>query len=285
MSYIRVPLNNIINIKKIVTVFYFELEPTFRFDGESHDFWELIYVDRGRVIRGYGDRTCVMEKGDMFFHKPDEFHSMYCDGGEGAGVFILSFECHSTAMSYFSERKLALPDDLLPYLEQIMEEATQSFRIGVNPLIPKADAPIGSQQMLRCSLETFLIRLLRLAEREGRESDTFFTTAAELSDSLVAAVIEYLSGRIYEKVSLDELSAALHYSKSRICHIFKEKTDTSIKQYFLRAKLEEAKRLLREGDLSVTEISDKLNFESPNHFSKMFHKAVGISPSEFKRGR
>ncbi len=282
MQYIKLPLNNIISIKKIVTVFRRKYAANFKFDGESHDFWEIVYVERGSTERTCGDKIFTLGEGDLIFHKPGEFHSMQCDGINSTNLFIISFDCHSSAMSYFNERCLKVPGELTPYLREIIDEATKSYIIGTNPLIPKGDAPIGSQQMLRCSLEAFLIRLLRLAESDDDHA-TFVTTSAELGDSLTAAVIDYLSKRIYENINLDRLSADLHYSKSRICHVFKEKTGTTVKQYSLKIKIIEAQKLLKSNSLSISEISDMLCFDSPNHFSKTFKKHIKESPTEYRR--
>ena len=282
MPYIKLPLNNIITVKRIVSVHYMELSADFVYSGESHDFWELMYVVSGQTVRRGGEREYPMGEGDVIFHKPGEFHSMRCDGIHPVTVLIISFDCHSAAMTLFGERLIHIPEELRPHLGQIMEEAMESFVIGETPLVPKIDAPIGSQQMLRCSLETFLIRLIRLIGGTAKSAPAFITTGTEPGDRLVNAVIEYLTEHLGESVTLTELSERLHYSKSRICHTFREKTGSSVKQYFIRAKLEEAKRLLDSEDLSVAEVSERLSFESPSHFSKAFRRVVGLPPSAYR---
>ena len=50
MKYFPAGLKDEIKIKDIVTVHYFEYSKNYKFPGESHNFWEAVYVDRGQVI-------------------------------------------------------------------------------------------------------------------------------------------------------------------------------------------------------------------------------------------
>ena len=76
MTYIRVPLKNTISINRIVTVYYHEFSPKYKTRGESHDFWEIVYVDRGEIDLRGGDLVHHMREGEVIFHQPDEFHSV-----------------------------------------------------------------------------------------------------------------------------------------------------------------------------------------------------------------
>ena len=49
LNYIKHKIANIVSINKIVTIHYHELDRNFFFEGESHNFWEMVYVDAGEV--------------------------------------------------------------------------------------------------------------------------------------------------------------------------------------------------------------------------------------------
>ena len=57
----------------------------------------------------------------------------------------------------------------------------------------------------------------------------------------------------------------------------------SVMTYFSQLKIDCAKRMLRESNLSVTQIADKLSFNSPNYFSKTFKKLTGFTPLQYKK--
>ena len=283
MPRIRVPLNSIISIKKIVTVFYYDFSPNYKFPGESHDFCELNYIVDGEVIIHHGNEAHVLKAGDMFCYKPNEFHDLMCDNVHSAKVFIVSFECNSAAIKYFQGKKITVPHSLRKYISEIHTEAKKCFKeISTLPLVPKKNAPIGSQQFLRCSLEMFFIRLMRLEEEQNEKKQVFFNSAEEFDASLSADIIKYLKDHLYDKITLEDVCRSFHFGKSHLCHIFKAKTGVSIKQYYLKLKLDEAKRLLRETELNISEISGKLCFESPQYFAKTFKKSNRISPTRFR---
>ena len=60
-KYYRYKIENLLVIKKIVTIHYFEFDKNYRFEGESHDFWELLYVDKGNLICHAGEREIFLK--------------------------------------------------------------------------------------------------------------------------------------------------------------------------------------------------------------------------------
>ena len=67
-TYVKTQLQNVINISKIVTVHYYEFDKNFVFDGESHNFWEMVYIDKGRVQVRRDEATLVLSQGEILFH-------------------------------------------------------------------------------------------------------------------------------------------------------------------------------------------------------------------------
>ncbi len=79
------------------------------------------------------------------------------------------------------------------------------------------------------------------------------------------------------------LSDKLNLSYGYISNLFSEYTFSSIENYFIIQKIERAKKLIIEEDLTLTEISYKLNYSSVAHLSGQFKKTTGLTPSMFKR--
>ena len=75
-TYVKTQLQNIINISKIVTIHYYEFDKNFVFTGEKHDFWEMVYIDKGEMICTADDKRFVLKSGEMTFHNPNEFHNL-----------------------------------------------------------------------------------------------------------------------------------------------------------------------------------------------------------------
>ena len=70
MSYTGISNQKDITIEKIFSVHYFEYASNFSFEGESHDFWEFIYVDKGVVELTAGNEVIHLHANEIFFHEP-----------------------------------------------------------------------------------------------------------------------------------------------------------------------------------------------------------------------
>lgn len=79
------------------------------------------------------------------------------------------------------------------------------------------------------------------------------------------------------------LANKMNYSYSYLSNIFSESTFTSIENYVILRKVDFAKQLICETDLTLTEIAFKLNYSSVAHLSKQFKKTTGLTPSTFLR--
>lgn len=85
--------------------------------------------------------------------------------------------------------------------------------------------------------------------------------------------------------SLDMLCDKYGYSKNHIIRIFKEKYGVTPYKYFIDKKIRTAKLYLRNTNLSVEEISNKLGFTDPHYFSAYFKSLNGISPGKYRKNR
>ncbi len=79
------------------------------------------------------------------------------------------------------------------------------------------------------------------------------------------------------------LSHKLNMSYSYISTIFSEMTLSTIENYIILQKIEKVKRLIINGELTLTEIAHQLNYSSVAHLSNQFKKTTGLTPSAFQR--
>ncbi|MBD2848598.1 response regulator [Paenibacillus sp. IB182496] len=84
-------------------------------------------------------------------------------------------------------------------------------------------------------------------------------------------------------LTLNEVARRNHVSPNYLSYLFKKHTGLNLWEYVVRLRMEESKRLLEQTDLRRYEIAERIGYESPEHFSKVFKKHFGFSPSEWKR--
>ena len=282
-SYIKTRPKTLIDVTKIVTIHYYEFGSNFSFAGESHNFWEMVYVDKGCVIVCRDEDEIVLHQGDVIFHKPNEFHSIRAL--ESAPIFIvISFVSTSLAMVGFEGCCTRLERFHKNLLSSIIKEADKSYIIpkndtGLRQLRRRANAPLGSEQLIKNYLEQLLIHLLRSAS-VSNDSELIPQQPEEVP--LVAAIKAYLNLRCEENVRIEDVCRAFGYSKSFLSRLFREHTGQSLAAYSRMKKIERAKELIRQGSLNFAQISAKLSFEDPQYFSRVFKKECGMTPTEYK---
>ncbi len=277
-------ISNLLNVQKIVTIHYQELEKNYVSKNEKHDFWEINYADKNDVILVKEEENVLIKQGEMIFIKPNQPHRIKCLE-EDANVFIFSFECRSESMRFFHDKKYRVPDEYRYLLQSIMAEARETFLLpdfdpDLNKLVLRDNAHLGGEQVLKNQLELLLIYMLRSANNQNAQQE-FFVSKISSSSDLQDEIVCFLSSKIYDTLSLEELCEKLHYGKTHLCSFFKQKTGNSIYRTYLKLKIDEAKKLIRR-KLSFSDIANKLFFDSVAHFSYVFKKYTGMTPREYK---
>ena len=95
MEYSALRLSRPLRIQEIVTVHYFEYASSYSFPGESHDFWEFLYVDKGSLFVTAGQTRRELGQGELIFHAPGEFHALEANGTVAPNLVVISFLCSS----------------------------------------------------------------------------------------------------------------------------------------------------------------------------------------------
>ena len=100
-NFTKIDFEKVFNIDKLITIFYLEFSKDFKYDGESHDFWEMVYIDKGEMICTADKNRFVLKSGELTFHKPNEFHNLSGNKSIAPNVSIVTFETGSPEMKYF----------------------------------------------------------------------------------------------------------------------------------------------------------------------------------------
>lgn len=99
---------------------------------------------------------------------------------------------------------------------------------------------------------------------------------------LTVDVANYVQHHLSDAIKTEDLAKALYMSRPYLSKKFKEDTGENITDFILKEKTEEAKRLLRYSDKSLTAIGSYLGFSSASHFSRVFRTYVGSTPREYR---
>lgn len=287
-KFTRIAFNKIFNVEKIITIFYMELSKNFYYDGEKHDFWELVYIDKGEMVCIADDKRYILKSGEMTFHKPNEFHNLSGNHDVAPNVCIITFECKSRAMKHFEEKIFHLSTKDKALFSELISEGLSCYQLEDinNPLHQKMlkikTAPFGSSQMTKNLLEIFLIKLCRntnIVEKDARQS--YEINGLDVPYNM-KEILDFLEENIYKKITIPDIAHHVGKSESTIKQVFAKYTPGGIMRYYKKLKIKEARKLIRENHYNMTQISDMLQFDSPQYFTRCFKEVTNMTPSEYK---
>jgi YesN/AraC family two-component response regulator len=107
-------------------------------------------------------------------------------------------------------------------------------------------------------------------------------SAAEQYSTLTRKIMEYIHSDPIQKITLDDIGRFTFFSPIYCDTVFKRETGKSIIDYVIDRRIDEAKRLLLEGTVSLGDIAEAVGFNDYNYFSRVFKTRSGISPSKYR---
>ena len=150
---------------------------------------------------------------------------------------------------------------LTPVLNEILKEVTQN---------PK-EYPENASALLR----SVFVALYRHSPQSFPFDNSSIT-------STVQKIKQKIESELATEQSLDDLAAEFHVSRYYLAHAYKQVTGYSIKNYRMLCRIAEARELLTNTSLSVSQISEHIGFPDASNFSKYFKKKTGYTPSQYR---
>ncbi|MBQ7381170.1 MAG: helix-turn-helix transcriptional regulator [Clostridia bacterium] len=267
-------------VERLANIHYFEFVKEYHTFKDSHPFRELIYVDSGEITveaEGYSGKLGDKQ---LLIHKSDEAHSLYCPENIAPNVIIIGFECDCRELDVFSSAPVTLSDDLTKMLAEVVREGRSVFLPpydipNLRDMKKREDFAFGADQMIKLWFEMFLIGLVRsAAKHEGAQP----RVSAERG---VEAIRDYIEQHYMERITLDDLCFLFGTNKTTICHSFKAAYGDTLIHYINRLRIKKAKKLMREGNMNLSELAARVGFSSIHYFSKVFKFYEQKSPTEY----
>ena len=101
-------------------------------------------------------------------------------------------------------------------------------------------------------------------------------------EQLVQAAKAYIERHSGEKFSLQAVADALYVNKCYLLRQFRARTGGTLLGYHNQVRCEQAKQMLAEPALSISEVGEAVGFVSSSHFAHVFKKTVGVTPTEYR---
>lgn len=286
MAYESITLSSTFTIEKMISIHYFEYMNDFSFPGETHNFWEFLCVDNGSVRVVAGSSVYILKKGDIIFHKPNEFHNVEAWGNIAPNLIVISFECYSSFMKFFEHKILHIGDIERTLLAQIIKEARLTFLSRLDDpycekLIRKEEVPFGSEQLIQMYLQQMLIQLMRKHSQAPLVPLLAKTTKTKNESTLFYKVHSYMEENIDRSITIEQICKDNLIGRSILQKLFQKYTGCGIIDYFSKLKIKKAKQMIRNQHMNFSQIADSLGYSSIHYFSRQFKKITGLTPSQY----
>ena len=280
MEYVMTKLDNAVSVDGIYTVHYFEYAKDFAYSGEVHNFWELVYADKKSLYVTAGASEIHLAVGQMYLHRPNEFHNIRCDGSHAANSVIVSFSSDCEALLSIAGMVIDCTSEEKRLLGGMIKEAESVFStpLGV-PYIrimqKSGKGAFGGEQLIRLYLEQLLILLVRGNGRENSQK-------VGSDDKVLAKICDYLEQNIHRPLCFSDIVKHFNLSASVVKRIFREQMGCGVMECFNRIRVDAAKELIRESDQNFTEIAASLCFGSSQYFTTVFKRISGMTSTEYR---
>lgn len=266
------PLKRGIQIEKFHTFFKIRFRSDYVFSGESHNFWEMVFVLDGNVGITADSDVYVLQKGQAIIHRPNEFHKIWSEFGTNPTVIVVSFTA-----SVFPEIKGRLLSFDPVQADTLSKLCDKSYTCIERNSIALYNSPILNMyeaQKLMLELELFIFSAVA---RRGHESPSGLKSA-----EIYSAAVKLMEEHIQKNYRIGDFAEMLNVSTPYLKKIFCKYSGSGVMKYYNHLKVRIACTYLDEGR-SVKETSSLLGFEDQNYFSTFFKRLTGMSPSEFKK--
>ena len=253
-------------------------------DYHAHEHLELCYVQSGRGCYRINDKIYEVQEGDLIILNAGTGHqALVRDEKETRMEFYVGLtDLHLDGM----------PPNCIPFpADSPVVHTSGDLRLKISKLCvsmeaEKAQNRCGRYYMMKAYAIQLLLLLLREREQTPKASApgqyTFETVNRK---EIVEKIIDYFEDHYADKISLDQIAGNMYLSPFYISRIFKAETGNTPIHYLIDIRMEKAMEFLRqETGLSIQEAAARVGYDDAYHFSKLFKKKFGISPSAARGG-
>ena len=260
-----------IKVDTLVSAFTVNRGEGYLFPGESHDFWEMVYISGGYAGITAGNKILKCSNGSLIFHKPNEYHRIWNAGKKELEFTVISFFAKGEYIYSLSDKVLLLDKKAIGLLETLRNEIAEN---GPSDNYMPHEFRHSSEKASKFTayLEFFLY--------ECAKYETNIEPNTTGNAAIFTEAVNFMINNINEPIKAAQIAEALHISLSQLKRIFNKYALMGIHQYFLDLKISYAKELLIQGE-SVCNTALSVGFYNQNNFSATFKKATGLSPSKW----
>lgn len=265
-------IRRLFTIRSVITSIDVIRPKDFYFNGEMHDFWEVVSVLDGSVTATADDRVYTLTAGQVLFHKPLEFHRLWSTNDTSPHIIIFSFDAVGEGMRFFENKLFTLGTEGTELIKQLSVKVLATLELASNSG-KSADEYIFASHKAANAIESFLLGFYNTEAAKHIPSNS---AGSEDYKNIVRVMHENAD----KNLTVTQIAILCNMSVSSLKKKFALYSDKGVGKYFSYVKMRKAITMLCEG-MGAPEISDALGFSSVNYFYAAFKREIGLTPKEY----
>ena len=234
-----------------------------------HSSFELFYIKSGTATFIIGNKSYTVYEGSLLIIPPYVPHkSIYA---ESQDAYRIELQIKS---SFLTPNMSGILDNLSKHVCYTLSLKYQTYVI---KLLTKMKVEFNSKReysedLCLAFVNELLITVYRNAVKYEPSSS---------NELLPEKIMKYITENYYRNITISELSDQFHICESTIFKSFKKNTGLKVTDYINFTRIMNAERLMRETDLTLTEISYRCGFNNFNYFCSVFKRYKNTTPGKF----
>ncbi|SNX53415.1 AraC family transcriptional regulator [Thermoanaerobacterium sp. RBIITD] len=247
-----------------------------------HDYFEIYYQLSGQRYYFIDDRVYYVKEGDIVLINSYALHKTAYAGTPNYSRILIYFRksfldgflqnINDIDLFYCFEKKINIISINL---------SSQSYVEGI--LFKMLDENKKRESGYLSISKIYLIELLIFLSRYALNSPVKDIRYHNIMHKKISEAVQFINANYNKTFSLKEISQMFNISPFYFCRIFKKVTGFTFIEYLNAIRIKHAQLLLKESDQSITEIAQKVGFESGTHFSRVFKNIMHISPLKYRK--
>ena len=266
-GYGECPVEETVRLSSLFTFFRKTYSLDFTFQGESHDFYEVVCVLDGKAGITAGKNVYTLSVGQMILHPPAQFHAIWSDYGSSPEILIFSFRAEKFPEG--CNGIYPLTPEQIEEIKAVYSAAERAFVLeDIN--VKGTRSEIEAEKVVR-RLEIFLLSVLDTGN--GRAEQAYSRSGENYYH-----IVSVMERNLEEELTADSLAKQCGMSVPALEKTVKKYTGHGAMKYYNELKMRKATELLKDGK-SVKEVALSLGFSDQNYFSLRYKKWAGVPPS------
>lgn len=259
-------------------------DPNMRGPHAHHGFeFQFSFSSKGLML--VEEQQYTVHPGKVFIIRPHAYHVVLPEQASVNNRAIFSVEDAYLDQLLQVNRELAeaiqswFPDDDVNVLEL---QLTHKELYTAQSLLEQLEQELQLKQKgWELYVKTLVMQIILLLSRAGEVCNSKKQTSVEMKD-IAIQISDYLKNHCCDSLDMATVAAKFHVSKSYMFKIFKAHTGYTPYQFIIQHRIQHAKRMLKAGRESITQISTVTGFNDASHFIRTFKEWTGMTPGEYK---